>query len=94
MTSTTETTVTCPPSSVHDMIVTWTDSAGKLLVFPADLIVHEGKFATVEGITLAVGVLGRSLARVRLTGRSCLVVVRTHELVAVRRYDTGEAGNV
>ena len=88
-TTTTKVPVTCPPSSVHDMITEWTDSDGNLNVYPGDLIVHEGKFTTIEAITLGA-YLGRPHARVRLTGRRAPIVVRTHELVAVRRYDTGE----
>ena len=40
----------CPPSSVHDMITTWTDSAGKLLVFPGDLVLIGTQMECVEAI--------------------------------------------
>ena len=81
-TTTTETTVTCPPSAVHDMIVEWGDREH---VAAGDLVVHEGQWAIVARIDpydeftpdcFAVMLEGGS--RFRAWGDS---------LVAVRRYD-------
>jgi hypothetical protein len=88
MTTTTETTVTCPPSSVHDMITTCTDSAGKLLVFPGDLVLIGTQMECVEAI--AYEPPEDEAVRVDLEGWSVTHCVTASALVAVTRYDTGE----
>ena len=78
---------TCPPSSVHDMIATWTDSAGNLLVFPGDLVLL-GTLECVEAI--AYEPPADEAVRVDLAGWSMTHCESPGGLVAVRRYDTGE----
>jgi hypothetical protein len=88
MTTTTETTVSCPPSAVHDMIVTWTDSAGKLLVFPGDLVLVGAALECVEAI--AYEPPDDEAVRVNLVGWDLTHCEPAGALVAVRRYDTGQ----
>ena len=77
----------CPPSSVHDMIVTWTDSAGKLLVFPGDLVLIGETMQCVEAI--AYDPPEDEAVRVGLEGWDLTHCVTASALVAVTRYDTG-----
>lgn len=86
MTTTTGTPVTCPPSAVHDMITTWTDSAGNLLVFPGDLVLVGAALECVEAI--AYEPPEDEAVRVELEGRGVTHCVSPGTPVAVRRYDT------
>lgn len=90
MTTTTGTPVTCPPSAVHDMITTWTDSAGGLLVFPGDLIVHAGRWETVTRAETGKLGNGDDVVHVGVAGNWLPCCYPAGHLVAVRRYDTGE----
>jgi len=88
MTTTSQARPACPPSAVHDMITTWTDSAGTLLVFPGDLIVWVSEFRlvlTIEPHPSETGVM------VLLDGgMPWPTFCRGDGIVAVRRYDTRE----
>lgn len=85
MTTSTETPVSCPPSSVHDMIIPWSE------VGEADLIVWDGEFRPVGrvvaprlcGLDEGVWAVGFS----DVPGEVCIPV---GTYVAVRRYDTDE----
>jgi hypothetical protein len=88
--TTTETPVSCPPSAVHDMITTWTDGAGSLLVFPGDLVLVGTTLECVEAI--AYEPPEDEAVRVELEGRGGLTHCESPgNLVAVCRYDTGDA---
>jgi hypothetical protein len=88
MTTTTETPLSCPPSAVHDMILTWTDSTGSLLVFPGDLVAV-GR--TLECVTaIAYEPPEDEAVRVELEGWDMQHCESPGNLVAVRRYDAGE----
>jgi hypothetical protein len=88
MTTTAETTVSCPPSAVHDMITTWTDSDGNLLVFPGDLVAVGRTLECVEAI--AYDPPDDEAVRVTLEGWDVVHCESPGNLVAVRRYDTDE----
>jgi hypothetical protein len=80
-----ETLPSCPPSAVHDMILTWTDSAGSLLVFPGDLVAV-GR--TLECVTaIAYEPPEDEAVRVELAGWDTVHCESPGNLVAVRRYD-------
>ena len=84
MTTTSETTVTCPPSAVHDMIVPWPE------VGEGDLVVIDGEFRLITGLIIFAGE-----PLMWFDGsRSGAGVLPCGTYAAVRRYDTGEAGNV
>jgi hypothetical protein len=86
-TITTETPVSCPPSTVHDAITTWTSGDGSLNVQPGDLIVWVSDFRlvlTIEPHPSETGVM------VLLDDMPWPTFCRGDGLVAVRRYDTGE----
>ena len=87
MTTTDETTVSCPPSAVHDMTTTWTNGDGSLNVQPGDLIVWVSDFRfvlTIEPHPSETGVM------VLLDDMPWPTFCRGDGLVAVRRYDTDE----
>lgn len=85
MTTTTETPASCPPSAVHDMIVTWAE------VREGDLIVWEGEFQLVERnwIWQGPGVRLIKLAGVGEVGAPP-VAPPVGTYAAVRRYDVDE----
>ena len=79
----------CPPSAVHDTITTWTDSTGKLLVHPGDLVLIGRQMETVEAI--AYDPPEDEAVRVDLEGWGVTHCEAASNPVAVRRYVTGDA---
>ena len=77
----------CPPSAVHDMIVTWTSSDGSLNIHPGDLILWVSDFRvvlTIEPHASETGVM------VLTDGMPWPTFCLGDGIVAVRRYDVSE----
>jgi hypothetical protein len=89
-TTTTGTPLSCPPSAVRDMILTWTDSAGEFLVFPGDLIVHAGRWKILASAERGTLPNGAAVVHVDVEGNWLPCCFPADSLVAVCRYDTGE----
>lgn len=80
----------CPPSAVHDVIVTWTDSDGALNVGAGDLILHAGRLDIVTRAETGLLPNGDACVHVSVAGSWLPCCFPAENLVAVRRYDTGE----
>ena len=93
MTTTTETSVSCPPSAVHDMIVRWQD------VREGDLVLLGDELTVAEEVRVYQDIwnrdTGETFTRVDISSRSDNGYLGCSErhgdrYTAVRRYETGE----